>query len=347
MKRLITVVFLLAVLALPVAATDYTAPAAPDSAQDLMPVEQTSFGKDLWTVVKSAVAYLEPQIAEAAGICVALVAVVLLISLLSTYPGQPEKTVQLAGVVAVAALLLQQTQALIYTAATTVTELSEYGRLLLPVMTAALAAQGGITASSSMYVGTAVFDAVLSSAVSKLLVPLVYVFLALAVAGCATGEPMLGKLRDFVKWLVTWSLKTVLYIFTGYITVTGVVSGSADAATLKATKLTMSGMIPVVGGILSDASEAVLVGAGVMKSAVGVYGLLAVIAVWISPFLRIGVQYLLLKLTAALCEAFGVKQVSTLIGAFSEAMGLLLAMTSSICILLLISVVCFMKGAGL
>ncbi len=346
MKRLMMVVLIVGLLALPVSATEYTAPTAPDSAQDLMPVEQTSFGKDLWTVVQSAVSYLEPEITGAAGTCVCLIAVVLLIALLSSYPSGSAKTVQVAGVVAVAALLLQQTQTMVHTAAATVAELSEYGKLLTPTLTAALAAQGGLSASSALYVGTAVFDSVLSTAISRLLVPLVYVFLALAVAGCATSEPMLDKLRDFVKWLATWSLKTILYIFTGYITVTGVVSGSADAATLKATKLTMSGMIPVVGGILSDASEAVLVGAGVMKSAVGVYGLLAVIAVWISPFLRIGVQYLLLKLTAALCESFGVKPVSAVIGAFSDAMGLLLAMTSSICILLLISVVCFMKGIG-
>ncbi len=346
MKRLILVVLIIVMLAVPVSAEDYTAPSAPDGAQDLMPVEQTSFGKDLWTVVQSAVRHLEPEIAEAAGICICLIAVVLLISLLGAYPGASGRSVQIAGVLAVAALLLQQTRTLIHMSADTVTELSEYGKLLLPVMTAAMAAQGGITASSALYVGTAVFDAVLSAAISKLLVPLVYIFLTLSVAGCATSEPILEKLRDFIKWLATWSLKTILYIFTGYITVTGVISGTADATTLKATKLTMSGMIPVVGGILSDASEAVLVGAGVVKSAIGVYGLLAVVAVWILPFLKIGLQYLLLKLTAGICEAFGVKQVSALIGAFSEAMGLLLAMTSAICILLLISVVCFMKGVG-
>ena len=137
-----------------------------------------------------------------------------------------------------------------------------------------------------------------------------------------------------------------LYIFTGFIGVTGVISGTADATALKATKLTMSGMIPVVGGILSEASEAVLVGAGLMKNAAGTYGLIAVIAIWITPFLQIGIRYLLLKLTASVCGVFGVKQVSALTGAFSDAMGLLLGMTSAICVILAISLICFMKGVG-
>ena len=138
----------------------------------------------------------------------------------------------------------------------------------------------------------------------------------------------------------------MLYIFTGYLSITGVITGTADAAAVKAAKLTISGAVPVVGGILSDASEAVIVGAGVMKNAVGVYGLLAVLALFITPFLQIGVQYLLLKLTAVLCGVFGVKEASALVEDFSSAMGLLLGMTGTISFLMLISTICFMKGMG-
>jgi stage III sporulation protein AE len=128
--------------------------------------------------------------------------------------------------------------------------------------------------------------------------------------------------------------------------ITGVVSGSTDAAALKATKIAISGMVPVVGGILSDTSEAVLVGAGVVKSAVGVYGLLSVLAVWISPFLRIGIQYILLKAAHGISSIFPAKQTSNLMKDFSTIMGLLLGMTGMVCLFLLISVVCFMKGAA-
>ena len=138
----------------------------------------------------------------------------------------------------------------------------------------------------------------------------------------------------------------MLYVFSAYMGITGVVSGSVDAASIKATKLAISGAVPVVGGILSDASEALLVGAGVIKSAVGVYGLLAILATWIGPFLQIGCQYLLLKATAALCGVIGAKETTGLITDFSGAMGMLLAMTGTTCLLLLISTVCFMKGVA-
>ena len=253
---------------------------------------------------------------------------------------------QIAGVAAVTAILIRSTDSLIRLAGATVTEIGEYGKLLLPVMTAAMAAQGGITASASLYAGTALFTALLGKLISRLFLPLVYIFLALGAAHAVAEEEILKRLRDMTKNTVSWCLKTLLTVFTTYMGITGVVSGATDAATLKATKLTVSGMVPVVGGILSDASEAVIVGAGVMKSAVGVYGMLALIAIWIAPFLRLGVLYLMLKLTTALCEIFDLKAVNSLIKAFSTAMGLLLAMTGTVCVLLLISTVCFMKGVA-
>lgn len=346
MRKLLILAALIAVLALNVSAMDYTAPEAPEDALELMPSESGGFAADLWTVITGAISVFQPALAEGMVVCGCVFGAAMLMSLLKTMPGKTEQVVELVGVLAVSALLLSQTNSMITLAKDTITELSEYGKLLLPVMAAALASQGGVTSSTALYTGTAVFDAVLSSAIRYLLVPMIYIFLILSLGAGATGENMLAKLRDFVKWLVTWCLKVILYVFTGYISMTGIVSGTADAATLKATKLTVSGMVPVVGSILSDASEAVILGAGVMKSAVGVYGVVALIAIFVTPFIRIGTQYLLLKLTTALCEMFDVKAINGVVQSFSAAMGLLLAMTGTVCVQLLISTVCFMKGVS-
>ena len=126
--------------------------------------------------------------------------------------------------------------------------------------------------------------------------------------------------------------------------ITGVVSGATDTAALKAAKLTISSVVPVVGGIMSDASEAVLVSAGLLKNSAGIYGILAIIAICLDPFIRIAAHYLLLKATAAVCVVFGSKKVTGLVDDFAVAMGLLLAMTGAVCLMLLISIVCFMKG---
>lgn len=344
MKKWIILLLMIPAIVISASAEEFTAPAAPDQAQPYMPEETESFAEGLWYIIKTAAADLMPSVSEAAGVCLSLIAVCILVSLLRNFQDISKHTVELVGTIAVGLLLFSSSKSLIHLGAQTVTEMSEYGKLLLPVLTGALAAQGGFTSSAALYSGTALFNTLLSSIVANLIVPMIYIYLCLSVANSAFGEDVLKNLRNFLKWLMTWSLKIVLYVFTGYMSVTGVVSGTVDASAMKATKLTISGVVPVVGGIISDASEALLVSAGIVKNAVGVYGLLAMIALWIGPFLQIGMQYLLLKITASVCGMFGSKGITELLHDFTGAMGMLLAMTGTVCVLHLISTICFMKG---
>ena len=344
MKKFYILIILLSVLVLPVSAIEYTAPTVPDSANTYMPADTESFGEGLWYVIKVAVTNLQPDIVEAAEICISIIGISILISLLNCFSQNKNRIVELVGTLAVGGLLLNPSNALIRLGVDTVGQMSEYGKLLLPVMTGALAAQGAATTSTALYAGTALFSSLLSSAITKLLVPMVYIHLCLCVANSAIGHETIKSLAGFVKWLMTWCLKIILYIFTGYMGITGAVSGTADAAAIRATKLAISGFVPVVGSIISDASETILVGASVMKNAAGIYGLLAILAIWIGPFLKIGVQYIMLKLTVSICSIFQVKQYTTLIHGFCSVMGFILAMIGAVCLLLLVSTVCFMKG---
>lgn len=344
MKKYLILLVFITFLTYPVSAIAFTAPPAPESAEQYMPDSQETFAEGLWSILKSAIMAIRPDIGNAFSVCLSLIATVLLISILNNLTEHTSASIRLTGAVMIGVLLLQPVNALIQLGANTVTEISAYGKLLLPVMTAAVAAQGGVSTSAALYTGTVFFDSLLTSIIARFIIPAIYIFLCLSVTNTAIEQEMLKKAKDFVKWGMTWCLKIILYTFSGYLTITRVVSGVVDSSALKATKLTISSVVPVLGGILSDASEAVLVSAGAMKNAAGIYGIFAVLAVCVSPFLQIGLQYLLLKLTSGICNMFGYKPAVSLLADFTGAMGLVLAMTGTVCILLLVSVVCFMKG---
>ena len=345
-RKILMMAVLILTLTVPVQALELTAPTVPAAGAERMPEDVDSFGEAVVAILMDALGRLRPDLREAAVSCTGVLAAVMALALLSAFPGHRKGVTELVGTLAVGGLLLRSADSLISLGVDTVAELSGYGRLLLPVMTAALSAQGGITSAAALYTGTAVFDAILSGLISKLLVPLLYFFLALAAAYSALGDPMLKTLRDQIRGISVWGLKTILYVYTGYISITGVVSGTTDAGVLKAAKLTISGVVPVVGSILSDASEAVLVSAAAVKNAAGIYGMAAILAVWIGPFVKIGVHYLILKGLTAVCGVFGVRSVTGLVGDFASVMGILLAMTGAVCLMLLISTVCFLKGVG-
>lgn len=333
----------LMLLVRPVSAMEFTAPDAPDDIQKYIPDDSMSFGEGLWFLVKSAIAKIRPELLSATETCLSLVAVSMLVSIASQYTKTNAQTVKLVTAVCIGLLMFRSTNTFIQTGIETVSKMSDYCKLLLPTLTAATAANGAVSTSAALYTGCYIFVTILSTVIKKFIVPLTYIYMSLSIAGGATNGEIFNGLKKFVKWLSTWSLKTILYIFTAYMSITGVISGSVDAAALKATKMTISGAVPVVGGALADASDTILVSAAVMKNSVGIYGLFVIIAICLGPFLKIGIQYLLLKLTTAVCSVFIKKDTFHMLQEMTGAMGLVLAMTGTVCLLLLISIVCFIR----
>lgn len=347
MRHVLIFVFLVILLSLPVRAMEFEAPAPPESAAGYLPKEADSFGEGLWNVLMAAGQAFAPAWSESVGCCVRVCAVLILCALVRQFAsGTSGAALEIAGTAAAAALLLEPSAELIGLGAETSREIQEYGKLLLPVMAGALAARGGIGTSSALYAGTAVFDTILGWAVTKVMLPLIWMFLALSVAAAALGDDLLKKLRDLLRWTMEWALKLTLYVFTGYMAVTGVVSGTADAAASRAAKIALSGGIPVVGGILADAADAVLLSAGVLGSGAGIWGMLTVIAIFCAPVVRMGCRYCLLRITGAIGESLGCGGCAGLVSDFASAMGLIMGLISTQALLLLISTVCFLRGTA-
>lgn len=346
MRKVIIIIILILATAIPVSAKGPDVPDVPESGERYMPEDTESFGEALWYIIKQAITDFLPEISQSAGICLSVMGIMLLVSVLDCFSDISGKSVHLASALSIGLILMNPAGSLIQLGVDTVVEMGEYHKLLVPVLTGALAAQGGITTSTALYALTTFFTSFLTTLITKIVIPMLYIYLCLGLVRGALQNELLKNLQSFLKWLITWSLKIILYSFTGFIGITGVVSGTADASAVKAMKLTISGMIPVVGGIISDASESILISAGVFKSAAGVYGILAVIAVFIGPFLKIGSQYLLLKMTGAVCSVFSGKQESDLLKDFAGGMGLLLASAGTVCLVMLIGTVCFMRGVS-
>ena len=346
MRRILLFLIIALILTPCVSAMEFQPPAAPDCVADLIPKEADSFSQGLWNIIKAALSAADDSFHDVMSICLTAGIVVILsgvLRILSEHSGR--RSIDLCCVIIIAELFFSASTALIHLGMDTTQELREYGKLLLPVMTAAMAARGGVSASTALYAGTAFFDHLLSSLLSSVLSPLIYLFLALSIGNSVLNEGLLKKMKDFLKWIMGWILKAVLSLFTGYLTITGAVSGTADAAAVRTAKVLISSAVPVVGSILSDASETVLVSAATLGNAAGVYGMITVLALFSGPFAKIGLHYVFLKLSGAFCSVFDSGPGVKLMEDFAAAMGLILAMISTQTVLVLISTMCLMKGA--
>ena len=230
-----------------------------------------------------------------------LIAVVLLCSLAeSVKAGEGLQAANIAGALAITALTMTDMAVMIGLGRDTLGRMEDFSTLLLPVMAVLTAATGHVSSAAVRQGATVLFSQLLITAMDRLLIPLIYAFVAVSCAHAAVGNPGLKKVADLLKSAITFVLTALLLAFVGYLTASGAIAGSVDAAAVKAAKLAISRAVPVVGGILADASESVLAGAGALRGTVGAVGLMVVLAICLTPFLRLALQYVVYKGAAAL-----------------------------------------------
>ena len=253
--------------------------------------------------------------------------------------GQSADVVSLVGALAITAVAVTDVHSLIGMGREAIAHMETFSKVLIPTVTAAAAASGAPGAAVARQFATMLFSDVLMTLINRLLLPLVYAYIAAGVGYAAVGNEGLKRIGATLKWAVTTILTVVLLLFVSYLSVSGVIAGAADAVTVKAAKFTMSSVVPVVGGILSDAAETVLAGAGLLKNAVGVFGMLVVLCICLAPFLTLGLHYLTYKVTSALTATVSSGRVAGLIDTIGGAFGLVLGMTGACAVLLLVSLV--------
>ncbi|MBS6366757.1 MAG: stage III sporulation protein AE [Clostridiales bacterium] len=318
-----------------------------DTLDGLSPTEEQDLVSGVADILASATQDAGGFLRAALRTAAVVMAAVMLCGLLSRIDtGISANGVAIAGVLAITAACAGSLGTMLSVGQQTLDRIQTFSTALLPTMAAATVAVGAVNASAAIYAGTVMFSNFLILLTNTLLMPLVYAYVAACAADAAIGNDSLKQMAGLIRWAIVNGLKILLLVFTGFLTITGVISGTADAATVKAAKLTLSGMVPVVGSIIGDASETVLVSAGILRSTVGVFGMLAVLGICAAPFLQIGLHYLTLKVTAAVSGIIGDKRLSGLVEALGSAMSFILAMTGACALILLISCVCSMKAVS-
>ena len=321
----------------------------PDAAREAVEGWDTMDAEDLGGGVRSIVekgfGQSEGSIKASLGLCLSIFAVTVLAAVVrSSGAEQAETAMELAGVLAISMILYGQISGFFTQMTRTVDEMAVFSGALFPAMASAAAASGRIGTSTALLGITTAVCGAMSRGLELIFLPAISCYMALMTANYAVGDESLKMLGDMLKQLITTALKFVGIGFTAYLSLTGVISGSVDSASIRAAKLTISTAVPVVGSMIADASETLLVSAGMIRGSLGILGLLGVLAVSIGPFIETGCSYLMLKCTAAATAATGEKRLSGLVSTMAGAVGLITAVTGVCTLLVMIGCVCFLRG---
>ena len=166
--------------------------------------------------------------------------------------------IELAACCGLSLLLAGSLDSVINQATDTLDRLSDYSRAAMPAFFTAVAACGAVTSASAKYAAFCLAVDVFMSLSRRLIVPLIYAYLAISVSSSLFDNAMLRATGRFTKWCAVTAMTAVTTVFGLYLSLAGLISGSTDAVAVKTTRTVISSVLPVVGGILSDSAGMML-----------------------------------------------------------------------------------------
>lgn len=275
-----------------------------------------------------------------------IIAVAVVCSILTVFENKTPEYVTVGGGAAIALISIADVNSFAAAGTGVINALSVFSKALLPAMCAASAACGTIGAATAKYAASVLFMDVFVTISQSLILPFIYAYLAAVVAGAAFKNARLTEIAGFIKKLCTILMTAVALLFTIYISVSSIIASGGDAVASKVAKTAISASLPVVGGIISDAASAVVAGAEAIRNGVGVFGMLALLAVCAAPFALLAMNYLAYKLTSAAVKALGCDGLSELTAGIGSAIGMMLGLAGCCAIILFISMEISIRAVG-
>ena len=270
------------------------------------------------------------------------------ISVVQTLPldGGQANVCGIVGAVSIALICTREATACVPLGFHVMESLSSFSGRLLPALCAAATAGGALTSAGAKYAVSSLFLDLFITIMTQYLRPMLDLYIAAVIAGNVLQNEILLSVTSLFKRVLRVCLIGSAAAFTGYLTLTGVLSGSVDAAAAKAAKTTVSTVLPVVGGILSDAAGTIISGAGILRSGIGSLGLLCVLAVSVIPYASLGIHYLMYQLISGFTSSFSDKRISALLHGFSDVYAMLLGVVGTISFVMFASIVSLMRAVS-
>ncbi len=260
--------------------------------------------------------------------------------------GKQSEYIQIAGCALLSGLIAGGVGSLTAQALEALQTMCDYAGAALPALYTAAAACGAPVSAPAGYALSCLALDALMTASRALIVPLLDMYLAMAVCGSIFDNALLRSGVQLSKKLATLLMTGMTAAFTALLALSGLVSGQADAVAVKGVKTLISVAVPVVGKMLSDAASSAVSAGALVKNSAGAFGLTAVCALCVAPFAALAVRRLLFSLAAAAAETAAGPRLSRLLGDLSGLMGLLLGLVGSFALMLFFSIAAAMRAVS-
>jgi len=211
----------------------------------------------------------------------------------------------------------------------------------------AVVSSSGKVALGTSYASLAVLsDTLFSALLSGVSQPAVNAMCSLGFLSCFDIYKFSEKISATVKKVYIFFLGFVGTFFSGIVTLKGVMGAGVDSLTSRGIRFVVGRSVPVVGGAVSDTYSALVSSLSLIKSTVGVFGIVTVVLTVLPSLLELLGWVFALSVVISVSELLGSNECVGMFNIFKDALTLLGATTvfSAVIFIVSVGVVIFVKG---
>lgn len=282
-----------------------------------------------------------------------LAAVVLLCAMLSGLEEAAERpslrqTYHTVTVLAAGGLLLSPITALMVQVQQAAQSAGVFMLSFVPVYAGILSAGGSAAAALSYQTTLLAAAELLVQLCRTALLPVLSVSLAMGCTGAVADGFCLESFSAALHKAVLWVLSLLATVFSGVLSVQQMVAAAGDTLGRRAMKFSISSFVPVVGGALSEAYTTVLGCAGLLRSTVGCFGVVATVLTVLPPLVACLAWSICLQLAGSAAALFRLAALEKLCRTVVGSVRVLIAVLAVFALLMIVStsVIVFTGKAG-
>lgn len=214
----------------------------------------------------------------------------------------------------------------------------------VPILFTVMAAAGGVISFTSLQPLLLGVSQIINFTVANWLLPLSMLAAAIGMVSCISEKFSISQFAEFIKTIVEWSLKFLMTIFIGAVSIQTLSSSALDSMSSKAAKFAVSSFIPIIGNILTDSIDLIAGCSKILKNSIGLAGIIVLAVIAVLPVIKLAANTLLLRLTIALIEPAADKRIIKCLNCAASSISGLMAMAITLEIMFLVSfsiVFCF------
>ncbi len=321
----------------------------PADAQELLEtLELDGFSQDGYTqlklsaVLNSLLSLLQKNAAAPMGALLSILAVVVLSAMFGGLQGLADRsplrqTYHTVSVLAAAGLLLGSFGTLVRAVQAAVDSVNVFMLSFVPVYGVIVASGGSPTAAVSYQTTLLAAAELFTQGLRVAVLPILLVSLALGCVGTVADGFCLNAFSTTFYKTVLWGLGLFCTVFSGVLSVQQMVAAAGDSVSSRAVKFSLASFVPVVGGVLSEAYSTVMGCAGLLRSTVGGFGVVSMLAIILPPIVSCIGWSLCLSLGGNAAALFKLDALEKLCRCIGGAVRVLIAVLAVLGLMMIVS----------